>query len=156
MLVFRIAERRYTGSLFASGKDGRWNSGGRKVIYAGATVEICFMEHMVRRQGVGFGSNFSTMIIEVPDSLGISEVDPKTLHGGWRNPMDYSKCQLLGNNWFDSMSTPLLKVPSAVLIEASNFLIHTKHPDFGSIKLIEVTELVPDERIEDILRRYRK
>jgi len=30
------------------------------------------------------------------------------------------------------------------------------HPDYKKVKLIEVTDLIPDERIEDILKEYTK
>ncbi len=50
----------------------------------------------------------------------------------------------------------ILKVPSAVLPEAFNYVINSEFPDFGLIKLIEATDLVPDDRIEDILKKYEK
>jgi hypothetical protein len=45
MLVYRITHRNFSQQLFASGAEGRWNSGGKKVIDAAA-----FLENMVKRQ----------------------------------------------------------------------------------------------------------
>ena len=49
----------------------------------------------------------------------------------------------------------ILKVPSAVLPDSFNYVVNSELPDYGLIKLIEVTDLIPDERIEDILKRYK-
>jgi len=49
---------------------------------------------------------------------------------------------------------PLLKVPSAVMPESCNYVINTLHPDFRQLKIIAITDLVPDPRIEDILKKY--
>ncbi len=40
--------------------------------------------------------------------------------------------------------------------ETFNFVINTLHPDYAKVRIIAVTNLVPDPRIEDILKRYPK
>lgn len=146
----------YSRELFASGLEGRWNAEGKKVIYTAASVALAFLENMIRRQGVGFNSDFKTMIIEIPSDLKFETIKAETLPRGWREFTDYSKCQHLGNEWFDRGENPVLKVPSAVLSEEFNYVISATHADFKKIKLLETTELVPDERIEQILKNYRK
>jgi RES domain-containing protein len=146
----------FSRTLFASGVKGRWNSAGRKVIYAAESIPLAFLENMVRRQGVGFNHDFRIMIIEVPDGLTIAEIDISSLEEGWRDFNDYSKCQPVGDAWYDERKALILKVPSAVMPEAYNYVINSEHRDFGLIKLVAVTDLVPDERIEDILKKYSK
>ncbi len=111
---------------------------------------------MIRRQGVGFNHDFKTVIIDIPDTLKIQNVSVSDLNEGWRNFKIYAECQLIGNLWYDKLKTPVLKVPSAVLPESNNFVLNTSHPGFQKIKIVAVTNLVPDERIEDILKNYRK
>lgn len=60
----------------------------------------------------------------------------------------------MGEKWFYDGKSLLLKVPSAVMPEAHNYVINTPHPDFQKVVLVEVTNLMPDERIEEILKRY--
>ena len=156
MLVYRITHKIYSKQLFASGLEGRWNGDGKKVIYTAGSVALAFLENMIRRQGVGFNSDFKTIIIEIPDDLKIQVIKNENLAAGWREFTDYSKCQPLGNAWFDKGEKPVLKVPSAVLPEEFNYVINAAHPDFKKIKLVETTELIPDERIEDILKNYSK
>lgn len=154
MLVYRIIHKKYSSSLFASGLKGRWNSFGKKVIYTAESIPLAFLENMVRRQGVGFNSDFRIVFIDIPDSIKILTVNISDLEKGWQGLKDYSKCQPIGDKWYDEGKTMVLKVPSAVLPESFNYVINTGVSDYKLVKLIEVTDLVPDERIEDILKRY--
>ena len=154
MLVYRITHKSFSKELYASGAKGRWNGEGKKVIYCAESIPLAFLENMVRRQGVGFNDDFKIMIIEIPGHLKITSISTADLKDGWRNFKDFSKCQLYGNKWYDEAQTPILKVPSAVLPDAFNYVINTTHSDYKEIKLIGSTDLVPDERIEDILKKY--
>lgn len=156
MLVYRIAFKDYSESLFAPGILGRWNGEGRKVIYTAESIPLAFLENMIRRKGVGFNQDFKTMIIEIPDTLAITEVNAASLPAGWRNFTDYMHCQAIGNKWYDKGDTPVLKVPSAMLPDNFNYVINATHPDFKKIALLKTTDLVPDERIEELLRKYPK
>ena len=146
----------YSKELFAPGLEGRWNGDGKRVIYTAGSVALAFLENMIRRQGVGFNSDFKTMIIEILDDLKIQTIKAESLPTGWREFTNYSKCQPLGNEWFDKGEKPVLKVPSAMLPEEFNYVINATHSDFKKIKLVKTTKLVPDERIEDILKNYSK
>ncbi|MCF0071184.1 RES family NAD+ phosphorylase [Dyadobacter sp. CY261] len=154
MLVARIVHKLYANTLFASGMRGRWNSTGNKVIYTSESIPLAFMENMVRRQGVGFNTDFKIMLIQIPDDVLIESVAMTSLETGWRDPNDYSQCQPLGDKWFNAGKSPVLKVPSAVMPEAFNYVINTSHPDYARVELLAVTDLVPDARIEEILKKY--
>ena len=154
MLVYRIVHKKYSSGLFASGLKGRWNSLGKKVIYTAESIPLAFLENMIRRQGVGFNADFKILLIDIPDSIKIMTINVPDLKDGWRNFKDYSKCQSIGDKWYDDGKIMILKVPSAVLPDAFNYVINTEFSDFSLIKLIGATDLVPDDRIEDILKRY--
>ncbi len=154
MLVYRIVHHSYSKNLFASGIKGRWNGLGKKVIYTAESIPLAFLENMVRRQGAGFNNDFKIMVIEIPAKTLMSEINVAELAAGWRDFNNYAECQPLGDEWYDAAKTLVLKVPSAVLPESFNYVINTEHPGFGLVKLLAVTDLVPDERIEAILKRY--
>lgn len=156
MLVYRIVHQLYSNTLVASGIKGRWNSAGKKVIYASESIALAFLESMIRRQGVGFNRDFKIMIIEVAPKAVISEIDINDLDKDWRNINDYSLCQPLGDKWYDVSKSLILKVPSSILPQLNNYVINATHAQFKQVKLIAVTDLVPDNRIEDILKRYSK
>ena len=156
MLLYRIVHKKYSHSLFASGMRGRWNSEGNKVIYCAESIALAFLESMIRRQGVGFNKDFKIMIIKIPSKTKINIINVTALEKGWRDFNNYSKCQGPGNKWYNERKDLLLKVPSAVLPETFNYVINTMHPDYKKVKLIEVTDLIPDERIEEILKNTQK
>ena len=132
---------------------GRWNGAGRKVIYCAESIALAFLENMIRRQGVGFNTDFCTMILDIPESLKFRTINVNDLETDWRDIYDYSKCQPLGNNWYDDARFPILKVPSSVLPESYNFVLNSLHKDFSKIKIAGITKLIPDSRIEKILKR---
>jgi RES domain-containing protein len=154
MLVYRIAFKKYSHSLDASGVEGRWNGAGRKVIYTAESSALALLENMVRRKGTGFNNHYQMMIIEWPDTLKIEVVNVAALADGWRDYKDYSVCQRIGNQWYDHGKVPVLKVPSAVLPDAHNYVVNTTHTDFKQAKLLTTIPFIPDERIEDILKKY--
>lgn len=156
MLVYRIGHKNYATRLAASGADGRWAAAGRMVIYAAESIALALLENMVRRQGVGFNNDFKTVIIEVPDNLAVKTILPEDLSKNWRSFKDYGICQSIGNQWYDAADTPILKAPSAILPPSYNFVLNTHHPDFKHIRIVAITDLAPDERIEDILKNYKK
>jgi RES domain-containing protein len=153
MLAYRITHKSFSKKLIAPGFAGRWNGTGRKVIYCAESIALAFLENMIRRQGVGFNQDFKTVVLQIPEELKIQKVNPRDLPVGWRKFSDYTKCQPIGNDWFDEGSFPILKVPSAVLPESFNYVINATHPDCKKIKIIRITDLIPDERIEDLLKK---
>ncbi|MDP4130111.1 MAG: RES family NAD+ phosphorylase [Bacteroidota bacterium] len=164
MLVYRITHKKYSRKLFAPGLAGRWNGSGRKVIYCAESIALAFLENMVRRQGVGFNEDFKIMILEIPrlaavasakaGGLKIQIINPDELPAGWRKFTDYSICQRVGNAWYDEGIYSLLKVPSAVLPESFNYVINSTHPAFNKIELVQVSDFIPDERIEALLKNH--
>jgi Uncharacterized conserved protein len=156
MLVYRIVHKIYSKGLYASGIQGRWNSAGKKVIYSAESIALAFLENMVRRQGVGFNQDFKIMMIEIPDEIDITSISPDQLKDGWRNSNDYSKCQSLGDQWYNEAKTLILKVPSAILPESYNYVINTQHVAFKNVQIITTSDLLPDKRIENLLKKYKR
>ena len=156
MLLYRIVHKKYSQTLSASGLPGRWNSKGNKVLYCAESISLAFLENMIRRKGVGFNHDFKIMFIEVPAKTKLTIIIPDDPDEGWRDFDNYSKCQVLGDKWYNENSSLLLKAPSAVLPEAFNYVINTTRKDYNKVKLLEVTDLIPDERIEEILKKYSR
>jgi len=154
MLAYRITHKKYTDHLFAPGISGRWNGTGKKVLYCSESIPVAFLESMIRRQGVGFNRDYNIVIIDIPNDLVIRTVNLSDLNPGWRDFHDYSICQQIGNSWFDKFDAPVLKVPSAVVMQSYNYVIHAQHQAYNRIRIAQVTELIPDARIDELLRKY--
>ncbi|MBV6880292.1 RES family NAD+ phosphorylase [Epilithonimonas ginsengisoli] len=155
MLVYRIVHKRYADSLFASGIEGRWNSGGKKVLYTAESISLAYLETLAHRKGLGFNKDFRIMVIEVPNNTGIQTVESSDLSKAWRDFRNYSDCQKIGNAWFDADEKLCLKVPSAVVPENWSVVINTFHKEFKKVKLIDVLDFEPDDRLEQIIKQYK-
>ena len=153
MLVFRILHKKYDNALFAPCVEGRWNSYGKKVLYCSESIPLAFMESMIRRQGVGFNSDFQIAHINIPDTLVIQSIDTDKLEKNWNNPHDYATCQKSGDEWHEGL---VLKIPSAVLSVCYNYMLNILHPDFRKVKLIKLTPLIPDPRIDELLKKSNR
>lgn len=155
MLVYRIAHKKYAESLFASGMEGRWNSDGKKVLYTAESVSLAYLETLAHRKGMGYNRDFNIMVIEIPSDAAFEEVESNRLPKNWRDFRNYEECKKLGDEWFDLHKSLYLKVPSAVVPENKNIVINTLHSDFEKVKLIEVLNFEPDERLEEIIKKYK-
>jgi RES domain-containing protein len=155
MLVYRITHKKYSDHLFAPGIAGRWNGSGKKVLYCAESIPLAFLESMIRRQGVGFNHDYNIVIIEMSEDMLIHEISLPELADGWRSFRDYSICQKIGNAWFDKFDSPVLKAPSAMVVQSFNYVINTQHSEYKRIKIVGVTELTPDIRIDELLKNYK-
>lgn len=155
MLVYRIVHKRYADSLFASGLEGRWNSEGKKVLYTAESISLAYLETLAHRKGLGFNKDFKIMVIKILSNTEIQTVESSDLSKSWRDFRNYSDCQKIGNAWFDADEKLCLKVPSAVVPENWNVVINTFHKDFKKVKLIDVLDFEPDDRLEQIIKQYK-
>jgi RES domain-containing protein len=153
MLIYRIAYKKFTQNLSSSGLSGRWNSDGKMVLYTSENISLALLENMIYRAGSGFNNDYKIMIIEVLSEK-IEEIISKKLPKNWRELDAYSELQEIGDHWYDQQNNLILKVPSSILPENSNYILNTIHPDFNKVKLIDVLDYEPDERLENILKKY--
>ena len=110
---------------------GRWNSPGRRVIYAGQSFAIALLERLVQT-GIGrVPANDRFVSITIPDALAIETVDPAALPG-W-NDASLVASRAHGDRWYDERRSAALLVPSAVTTIDRNVVINAAHPDFGQI-----------------------
>ena len=155
MLVFRIAHEKYANSLSVSGFAGRWNSAGKLVLYTTENVSLALLENMMYRVGTGFNNEYKIMVIYHPEEH-IEQIITSNLPKDWRSMESYDQLQKIGNSWYDEQRSLCLKVPSSILPDNYNVIFNTTHPEFKNVKLIDVLDYEPDERLEKLLKKYKK
>ncbi|WP_018621085.1 RES family NAD+ phosphorylase [Spirosoma luteum] len=148
MLVYRITKTVYANRLVASGGAARWNRAGQFVLYTAATRALACLENVVHRSGEGLTADFRVMSIDVPDSLSIETVPIDALPADWYDFQRYDTCQQLGGEWLQQRRSAVLKVPSAIIPNESNYLLNPAHPDFSRINLVRTDRFVFDPRIK--------
>ena len=147
MELFRITLTVYADRLFAPGFAGRWNLEGEEVIYASSSRSLACLENMVHRKGRGDNLKYSTMVIYVPDTSSVTQVNLSDLSPSWNQGSDFGDCQSIGSEWFRKKKSLLLKVPSAVIPDEFNVVIHTGHPAFSEVSLIKTLPFSFDKRL---------
>lgn len=155
MLAFRIAHYKYAHSLSVSGFEGRWNSKGKLVLYASENIATSLLENIIYRTGTGFNSDYKIMVIYHPEEH-IEQIITSNLPKDWRSMESYDQLQKIGDSWYDEQRSLCLKVPSSILPDNYNVIFNTTHTEFKNVKLIDVLDYEPDERLEKLLKKYKK
>ena len=148
MNVYRIVLAKWADNLTGSGRAARWNSANRFVIYTASSRALACLENVVHRSGRGLQARFRTMVINIPDSLPVAEVQAETLPDDWATFENYSICQHNGDAWLSAGQTAVLRVPSAIIPLEFNYLLNPQHPDFRLISIKQVEPFTFDSRIK--------
>jgi len=126
--AFRIADKRHTifdgsGAMLHG---ARWNSPGRRIIYAAETYAGALLEVLVHASG-NVPRTQAYIEIGIPAGVSIEEIARDEVPH-WDSP-SFEKARACGDRWYDERNTPVLLVPSVVTLER-NVLINQEHPDF--------------------------
>lgn len=120
---------------------GRWNSPDpalqfdRRIIYASDTLAQATLEVIVHVDSQVLHTvthGHVTLSVE-PDA--IADLPPEALPDTWNAQPETSATQVIGDEWFDDLVSPVLRVPSAILPLSVfvpgqfNYLINARHPD---------------------------
>lgn len=144
--AFRIADMRHvifdgSGAMLHG---ARWNSPGRRVIYAAETYAGALLEVLVHASG-DVPSSQGYVTIEIPAGVSIEEVTPEQVP--WWNSPSYETARAIGDRWYDERRTPVLIVPSLVTLVGHNILLNEEHPDFAHIRASEPSPVRWDARL---------
>jgi RES domain-containing protein len=146
--AFRIADSRHaifdgTGAFLVG---ARWNSGGRRVIYAADSFAAAILEILVHTSTGRIPSSHKWIEITIPDAVSVELLDSSAL-SGW-NEGDSDSARVFGDAWLDSKRSLVLVVPSIVTRElSSNIVINQDHPEFSGLKASMPRDVIWDTRL---------
>ena len=144
--AFRIADMRHTifDGTGAMLHGARWNSAGRRVIYASETYAGALLEILVHASG-SVPRSQGYVEIEIPAGLAIEQVRPATLPH-WDSP-SMRTARAFGDRWYEEGRTPVLMAPSVVTRVERNILINQEHPDAARIRATRALPVRWDKRL---------
>src|ERR1017187_5084350 len=153
MLAFRIADHRHPifdpAGAFLHG--GRWNSVGRRVIYAAQTYAGALLEVLVHANLGVVPRTQAVVEVPIPGSVSVETVTAAELEG-WAAE-DVTASRRFGDRWLDERRTAVLLVPSVALQgRERNVLINPDHPDFVRIGAGAPETVVWDPRLFSRMR----
>lgn len=123
----------------------RWHSIPRPLIYladrpASALLEV--LAHM-EVDGIDLPDSYQLLAVDVPDDVAFDDVP--VLNADWRRKFDVT--QHIGNRWLEEGRRALLRVPSAIVPHAWNWLLNVTHVAARRARVVEVVRATFDPRL---------
>ena len=151
MRVYRIASARYASNNSEGARlhGGRWNEAGTPVIYSSASPSLAALEVLVHFQMIP--ADYRVINIVIPDDLEIESIEAASLPANWYEEASIPRTAAMGTSWARSLTTAVLRVPSAVIRSEHNYILNPLHPKFRDI-LFEVPAM---DELDQRLRRNK-
>jgi RES domain-containing protein len=136
MKAWRITKQRHVRTAF-SGEGarlygGRWNSPGVPVVYVAESQSLAVLEVLVHLNAPALLEKYVFLEVDFDVSL-VLDLDRSSLPKNWQSDPVPEAIQAIGDRWVLSRDSAVLRVPSVLVPEESNFLLNPRHPDFGKI-----------------------
>lgn len=146
--AFRIADPRHPlfdgGGAYITG--GRWNSPGKRMIYAAETYAGALLEALIHLNFDDVPRGYGWIDITLPNTIVFEEISAEVIPG-W-NADDLTPTRAYGDQWLREKRSAVLLVPSVVPSGIEhNVLINPDHPDAYYLQPSHVREVVWDERL---------
>lgn len=148
MIVYRFAYPRFAADLSGTGArlhGGRWNPPGIPITYASEHISLALLEVLANTGTLEELKPIKLVEIDIPATLAIHEIKSGALKKNWMTDLDYT--QWMGQEIVRTGKAALIRCPSAIVQQESNYLINPLHPDFKKIRLKEVSDFHFDPRL---------
>jgi len=151
MIVYRIANPLYSSDISGNGarlNGARWNSKGIPMLYTAVYISLAALEMLVHSSFKDYSIALDLVYIHFPENETIKEINSSKLKQNWINDPEYTR--FICDEFIKSKQQLILKVPSAVVNEETNYLINPLHQDFKKIKVEKIKSFHTDKRFFSI------
>ena len=125
---------------------GRWHTQGQKAVYFGATPAIVVLERLAHTDPDLLPDDLRLGCFEFRKTVNPVEISEQAkLTPNWTE--DEPASRKLGTGWLREKSSCVLKVPSALLPEESNYLFNPQHPDAEHLYRLSERPFAFDSRL---------
>lgn len=147
--AWRITKQRHVRSAF-SGEGarvygGRWNSPGDPVVYVAQSQALAVLEVLVHLESPALLEKYALIQVEFPETA-VASVNRALLPKNWSDDPSPSEAQAIGDSWVTTGRSIVLRVPSALVPDESNFLLNPRHPDFDDVRIHKPVPFKFDQR----------
>jgi RES domain-containing protein len=152
-LVYRVVRQKYadrpldTMGSWLNG--GRWNPPGVSLLYTAEHPALALVEILVHMPQVPYTNlpAYRLFSLEIPDDS--QRVLPAGQLPPYWNENSYAKSQTILAEWLTNPDVLAMGVPSSVMPDGINYLLHPAHVDYQQIRVVEEKALVIDPRLWD-------
>ena len=148
--AWRLVKSRHAAAAFdgegARLYGGRWNSPGTRVAYASDSIALAALEVLAHLQSTAVLQAYSLVSLSFPDES-VELLPTTSLPGRWRRFPSSPENQAIGDQWVAQGRSLILRVPSAIIPSAANYLINPAHPEFSRVVIARPERFVFDPRL---------
>ena len=134
--AWRLVKSRHAAGAFdgegARLHGGRWNSPGTRVAYASDSIALAALEVLAHLQSTAVLQAYSVVSLGFPDES-VEVLEAGLLPPRWRRFPSPPENQAIGDLRVARGESLILRVPSAIIPAAANYLINPLHPDFRKV-----------------------
>ena len=134
--AWRLVKPRHAADAFdgegARLHGGRWNSPGTRVAYASDSIALAALEVLAHLQSTSVLQAYSLASLRFP-AESVEVLETTALPSRWRRFPSPPENQAIGDRWAAEGRSLVLRVPSAIIPAAGNFLINPSHPEFKKV-----------------------
>ena len=113
---------------------GRWTPHGQRATYLSSTRSLAALEVLVHQAERVPTGRFLFFEVRFQEHF-VTTVSPDDLKADWRNYPPRNSTVSTGGGWLKARSSPVLKVPSIMIPEESNYLLNPEHPRAEEIEI---------------------
>jgi RES domain-containing protein len=149
VLAYRLVKERFIDApLSTEGArryGGRWNPPGVGILYTSASPELALLEQLVHLPALPFEDlpRLFLITLSFPD---LPKLLPE-LPPNWREAGNFEVNHQHLAGWLADPDVLALQVPSAVVTESYNNLLHPQHPAYSQIKIVNIAAFNIDPRL---------
>jgi RES domain-containing protein len=136
-VAWRLVKERHRHSAFdgegARRAGGRWNHQGIAVVYVSDSLALAALEAFVHLGKAATRVVHVVFRVEVPEHVAVEVVAPSALPRNWRSEPPRDTTKQVGTDWVRRGKTAVLRVPSVIIPNESNYALNPAHPDFQKV-----------------------
>ncbi|WP_220464938.1 RES family NAD+ phosphorylase [Granulicella sp. 5B5] len=145
MILWRISRHLDLSGIGGLKADGRWHNPGQPIVYLAESPSAALLEVCVHTSANDIPPDFTLLKIEGP-TLEIIAIVESDLPVSWQNNLETTRN--LGTQWLRSNAAVLLRVPSAIVPQTSNFLFNPLHAAAAHFRIVDTLTYPFDTRIK--------
>ena len=150
MRIYRLTASRYVATAF-SGEGtrrvgGRWVPVGYPVVHASSSIALAVLETLVHVDPSVMPAH-RVIAVDIPEAMPVTATLVPDLPDDWRRTPPPSRLREFGKAWLEAGETALMRVPSVIVPEESNYLINPRHADFSRLAIHPSAQFEIDRRL---------
>jgi RES domain-containing protein len=135
--AWRIVKQNHVATAFdgeaARSAGGRWNSPGSAAVYTASSLPLGALEVLVHLPRESILAKFVSISVDFDEEL-VTTLKA-ALPADWRDYPAPVSTMTIGDEWLRSKASPVLRVPSVIIPDESNFLLDPAHADFAKLSM---------------------